>query len=964
MHINLFTTPLEKSMLEIIIHQLLRQYADCPNALAEVLLLLPNRRSCLECKRLWQQHSEAKTLLLPRMMPIGDMDDESMVALIGIENPALFEAMASIGPAMPPIKRLMALTQQLHRHQDQLEFGRFSEAFNREQMARLAGDILTFMDEMVQYEVPDEAIVRLAPDYFAQHWQRSLAALKFALRWWPDYAASQGQISRAARTNALLSLLARSWEDAPPHYPVIAAGSTGSQRATARLLSLIMRMPNGQVILPGVDIYADESVWDAIAPTHPQSQLKELLRHCQVSRCEVQLLDDEAVKGSGFERARMLLDSALPATLTHQWASVQLDEKAWQGFSVTSCAHEWEEAQLIAVLLRETLETPHKTAALVTHDAALARRVSSLLKRYNVTIDNAMAHTMLDEPFVQFMLLVIHAAANRTSAVPLLALAKHPFCQITTDAVMQEHSIEIIERALFRGIRRHQDVLDALFQSGRTLDSESSMVALALHDALKPLCEAFRHDECSAASLMALHVKAVQLLCDRHQHADQLAQLQELLDGFASVGRIEPAFYPALLVHCLGLVRYIPTQESHPRLRILSPMEARLMVVDRLILGGLNEGSWPHAPAESEWLNTPLRQSIGLPNVLAHIGQEAHDWVLLASNQEVFITRAMRVGGADALPSRWLERMRAMLGKLPDRAGDYLSWITQHQRTESTVVMAPPAPCPPLSARPRKWSVSALDLLLKDPYGYYASAILDLKPLDEIDEEADAAELGSLVHDVMERFVDAVNHDESLLREDALLAMMQRVLSETGDRPQVALVWSPRLRQIANWVVENERKRRQLTTHIAVEKTAQATFGNDVTVTIEARMDRLEYDDSQKVAVVDYKTGQTPTQTQITLGYGAQLPVTALILQANGEAKQIESLEYWKLGSGHKEPEIQVVKELDAALALYAEGIATLITQYFSALRPYYAIPNPKQAPKYNRYARLARIAQWYSGDQ
>ena len=49
--------------------------------------------------------------------------------------------------------------------------------------------------------------------------------------------------------------------------PVIAAGSTGSMPATAKFLHAIARLPQGAVVLPGLDTDLDEAAWNAIGGT-------------------------------------------------------------------------------------------------------------------------------------------------------------------------------------------------------------------------------------------------------------------------------------------------------------------------------------------------------------------------------------------------------------------------------------------------------------------------------------------------------------------------------------------------------------------------------------------------------------------------------------------------------------------------------------------------------------------------
>src|SRR5690606_40649772 len=101
-----------------------------------------------------------------------------------------------------------------------------------------------------------------------------------------------------------------------------------------------------------------------------------------------------------------------------------------------------------------------------------------------------------------------------------------------------------------------------------------------------------------------------------------------------------------------------PRFGRHPRLFIWGPLEARLQHADRIILGGLNEGTWPGDASIDPWLNRPMRAELAIEPPERRIGLAAHDFASGASAGGVVLTRALKVGGAPTVASRWLLRLR------------------------------------------------------------------------------------------------------------------------------------------------------------------------------------------------------------------------------------------------------------------------------------------------------------------
>ena len=78
-------------------------------------------------------------------------------------------------------------------------------------------------------------------------------------------------------------------------------------------------------------------------------------------------------------------------------------------------------------------------------------------------------------------------------------------------------------------------------------------------------------------------------------------------------------------------------EKDDARVRIFGPLEARLQNVDRVVLGGLNEGTWPPEPRNDPWLSRPMRADLGLDLPERRIGLAAHDFAQALGAKEVIL---------------------------------------------------------------------------------------------------------------------------------------------------------------------------------------------------------------------------------------------------------------------------------------------------------------------------------------
>ncbi len=773
------------------------------------------------------------------------------------------------------------------------------------------------------------------------------------------------------------------------------------------MIALVAELPQGMVVLPGLDGDADAPAWEAIAvdPSHPQYGLAHLLRRLDVAPDQVASWPCDGFIAAPAARAAIVSRALLPAEQTERWSTLAQSlrasdlRQAWAGVSRIDCATEQEEAGVVALLLRQAVEQPApQRAALVTPDRGLARRVKAELARWGIAIDDSAGEPLRLTPPGAFFLLIAEAAAEDWSPVPLLALLKHPLSAAGRVPNEFRAAVRGLERAVLRGPRpgagldglsvtiddmrkaaRHEGERAALREAGAFVQSliklAAEFAALSGPRPLETRLEA--HVRLAEALAASDSENGIERLW-RNEAGEALADfIAELRDAGREAPPLSPNDYVALLRELMEAVAVRPRYGLHPRLFIWGPLEARLQQAELVVLGGLNEGVWPPEPAIDPWLSRPMRADFGLPAPERRIGLSAHDFQQAMGAPRVVLTRPLRAAGQPTVPARWLRRFEAflqLLGIAGDRDAAVLrGWQRNLDRAEMVQPIKRPLPQPGARRRPESLSVTQIETWMRDPYSIYARHILKLRPLDPIDQDPDLSDLGNIVHHALHLFAAAY---PDVLPEDALdrlLEIGRKEFAPYESKPAVMAFWWPRFEKIARWFIETETALRPLLDESHTEREGALRIADvKPAFTLKARADRIDRLTSGELVLIDYKTGATPGHKEVMLGLSPQLSLEAAIALEKGFEDiaygEVARLEYWRLSGGAVPGEIKEVRQpgraggpIDANdVARKARaGLVELLRVFGKADSAYPPAPRAEYAPRYNDYDHLARTAEW-----
>ncbi|MFC4271730.1 double-strand break repair protein AddB [Sneathiella chungangensis] len=984
---EVYNIPTQYSFVDVLARELLRRHGASGTDLSHVTVLTTTRRAARALQNAFLRETAGKPLMLPRMRPIGDVEEDELLLESDIGIGGAAEELLSLPPAIDPLRRQLLLSRLIQARGG--TDGSIADA------AGLAAALARFLDQVQTEGLDLKGLNDLVPSEYAAHWQVTLEFLEILSLNWPAILQAEGAVDPALRRDLLLRAQVRHWRENPPPGPVYAVGSTGSIPATALLLKTVAGLEQGAVVLPGLDRHLDEKSWQAVQkdPGHAQHGLALLLDRLGITREDVADLTDAAALSSSAARMSLLSEALRPATTSDQWQSAEPPEKAaLDGVRLLDCLDAQSEAQSIALLMREALETPEKTAVLITPDRDLSRRVGAELRRWDIEVDDSAGISLDQSPPGVFLRLLARLIESEAEPVALLSALKHPLAAGGAAPEAFRRHVRELELAILRGPRPASGlggIERALRESGAGEELKSwfsGIVALAA-----PLEDLVRHDEIDFAEFLRLFIRFAERLSTAQEtglpalwqgNFGEAAAgfISELLRAADVLDEFDPAAWPELLDNLMRGRMVRPQYGLHPRLQIWGPIEGRLGRADLVILGGLNEGSWPPDAGSDPWMSRPMREKFGLPLPEQKIGLSAHDFQQAFGAREVVMTRAGKMDGTPTVPSRWLLRIKTLLEKFglaleQTGAERVLDWQRQLDKPETYAPILAPRPTPPVTARPRRLSVTRIEKWIKDPYSIFAEQILKLTPLEEIAMDPSVADRGTFIHAALEKFVDYYPVKLPPDARDRLLDFGREAFGDALSYPAVWAFWWPKFERIADWFVGFETARRKIYRTIRTEAKGEIAIpAPEAAFILSGTADRIDQSlGDGTLAILDYKTGAPPSVSEVTTGVSPQLALEAAMLARNGfpgvTVAPVTELAYIQLNGGDPAGKFsdaagrQGPAAEDLAREAY-DGLQRLIAQFDRQATPYLSCPRPDLPYRFNDYDHLARVKEWSSGEE
>lgn len=929
-----------------------------PEAMANVQLFVNTQRMR---RRITEIFAASGPGLLPQIRLITDLDTEA--------------ALEGIPPAVSPLRRRLELTRLIAHLLDAAP-----DLAPRAALYDLADSLATLMDEMQGEGVPPEAIAALDVSNHSAHWTRTQQFLSIVQ---PFFGTDEAPDPEARQRRTVEALAAR-WAIAPAEGPVIVAGSTGSRGTTLRFMQAVAALPQGALVLPGYDFDLPVPVWEGMsdaltAEDHPQFRFRRMMDVLGFQPTDV--MPWTATRAPNPARNALVSLSLRPAPVTDQWLSegqgLKDLAKTTAELTLIEAESPRDEALAVALILRKAVEDG-RTAALITPDRNLTRRVTAALDRWGLVPDDSAGRPLALSAPGRLLRHVARILGEKLSGEALLTILKHPLAASGGD----RGSHLRLTRDLELHLRRYGPPFP-----------DSTMLRHWAEARNDPLAEPWAawiseflglvERTCGGplSSVLSQHL-AITETVSRGPWGMDTGELWREAAGEAASTQIAALQAEADAGGDLALHDYRNLFEAilnrgdvrdevlgHPGLMIWGTLEARVQGADLVVLGGLNDGIWPQLPPPDPWLNRKMRKDAALLLPERRIGLAAHDYQQAIAAGEVFLTRARRDADAETVPSRWLNRLTNLLDGLPEAGGQaglvdmrargrtWLALARRLERPETQVPSAPrPAPRPPVTARPKELALTRISTLIRDPYAIYARYILRLHKLDPLHRESDARLRGSVLHKILERFVKDRTTETPEAAVLRLVTLAAEVLEAEVPWPAARVLWLARISRAANFFINHDGADGGVP--VSLEQRGRIKL-EPMDFELFGTPDRIDLLPDGRLHILDYKTGTPPTKRQQEQ-FDKQLLLAAAMAErgAFGELGPAEVVRITYVGLGTN-PKLETTALTPADLGKVWEDLHRLIQRYqrrdtgYTARRAVFASRFPGD------YDHLARFGEW-----
>lgn len=1007
---RIYTVPPHQSFVNSLAAGILAKADNDPAKLSDITVLVPSREAEKQLRQAFLEQMDGRPGIVPKIEVPGDVESENL-GLSLFSDKALSQKLMNLPPAVTQLKRQLILAEEILKIPGM--------ASSVQKAVQLGGELGRLIDELQRHNIELKDAGALAPPEFKKQWAHTAEFLKIVTDTWPQRLKEMKLMDPVARKNALISVQLSHWLDRPPAHPVIAAGFSETSPAVMDVLKTVALLPSGAVVLPGLDRDIDQQSWDVLTPVHPQFSFKNILEALQIDKNAVsdwsaETREPKHVRAhnpavTNAERQKLLRETVRPSGTSEGWGHLKpdaskgpFDIQALSGVDLIVCPSPQDEASVIALKLRETLEVPGRSATLVTADRSLARRVSARLKHWKIDVEDSAGKSLTETSAGIYLLSTARMAAEEWAPVPLLEALKHPLAGLGENKSAFRARVTQLEDMILHGPRPApgakgaKNALTFAFNraarrpaAGQTPEErqknrqELTTWLQDLEQAGKPFFDKMASiTPVPFIELLDAHIRFAETLAadDKNPGIKRLwkgadgVKAAQFLTQLRAAAKSLPAVtgrdYADVLGGLMLEVNVKPKNSSHPLLKIVTPEQARLTKADVVIIGGLNDGAWPKTPTENPWLSPAMAKTLGLPPQEEKIGRETLQFIEAASNPNILLSRSVRSGSAPTVESPLLTRFMMVLKSagLDGALSAKSRLLDINKALHAPASITPidiPAPKPPPDKRPKQLPVSAIETLMSDPYAVYAKYILNIKKRRSLDASLGVNERGTLIHEALARFIKKYPDAMPKNAYDELIAIGAHVFKTKLNNPSVQSFWWPKFERIAQWFIKFEGERRKTAKALGIEVGGklEIDIGGEI-FTLTAVADRIDRSADDQLVIVDYKTGAIPPQSAVESGVSPQLTLEALIAFTGGfdniDGGDVGKLQYWKLSGGRPAGAIAEVRgDVPQLVAEAKDGVTKLLTAFNDKDTPYLPTPRAGKAPHYAGYDHLSRVDEW-----
>lgn len=959
---NIFNIQASCLFLKALALGVLDRYDINSKQIAQLQIILPSRQVCKNFEQIFLQVTEKRFTLLPKTQPIFELDKNKIFNLAYIHKFQDIINSLKITP-LSMLERRVVIGQVIKKIQKNLtQIEEFS----------LIDKVIKIIN-LCAHENIDISNLGNKNFYQAVH----ASQIEQIFRIIQEYNNHLKTINRSdpAQYNIeLIKNLTKISNKISLSEDIIIAGYAGHVKPIKKLISSLLKQENSYVVLPGLDQYVDEETWSNLDENHPQFYYKDLLNFLDIDRDTVR---DWVSRESEDAKNIFISEIFRPSSISHQWKDVKITDI--NHISYIECDNHLQEAKIISMIIRDHIYK-NNDVAVISNDKDLNYQIKLALRSYNINIGDSAGETLINSDKATIFLIILQVIESEFSSATFLTLIKHKLfiSRLSDQQISKLHQLELVlYRSLFG--TKNLNIMESMVRSQN--DETLTSLYMDIHNIFGLIDQFHNHKKYPFKMLLEKHIESVEKMVgfsDSNQNLYSDADgkelhlyLMELLDNSSVLPEVTFDEYINIFTTLLKVRNYHCSNQNHSNIKIYSSEDAKYITSDSVIVAGLNEGYWPMEIDDDPWFDITTRNFLKLGKNNAKISIFAHDLFSLLFRKNVYLTRSIYIAGSPSIASRWLARIISLAKffklNINDEQQKWKAWLKEIYYPKERLKLAKPFVCPPIDKRPTKFSVTKIEKLINNPYGIYASLVLGLNPLPEIDKMPNHADFGNFIHQTLDHFNK--NFDYSIEPKNQLTKIAMDLLDKYKNY-YVYNFWRAKFNNMIDWLLEEDKEHRKRF-KILTENNGMIKFIiNGIEYIITAKADKILQEDND-LYIIDYKTGKIPSLTEIKNHTACQLSLESLIAsksgfhyQDNDKSYNIISFSYILIKGNINKPEIRVVNLNDQGNENFLEQInVNLISNlefYSNPDNPYHAYPQNKISP-YDEYIHFARVKEWGS---
>ena len=568
------------------------------------------------------------------------------------------------------------------------------------QRFKIAKSLYQLFEDLEENQIDNFKISSIDDSNLAKHHQFTVDFFQDFYINFKNFLSKSNQMFAGNFHNLLCSKYIQIIETQEISQNIVIAGSTGSILSSKNLIKAIKNYRNGNVILFGHQKnFINEEI-------HPQYYLNELIKFLNLENITI-----PEIKNSQFINApdsrndfcNLVFDDYKNfenlKNLCEKFKKNNAIADIESNLEIACLDNEINEAKIIAQIVNNNSKNDYKIG-IICNNQNLSRTLKLYLNAYQVNYNDASSQSAIELGILRFLLLIFDIKNNEFNSHNFLSFLKSQFfIKLYNEKLIEEFEIKIL-----REDRLSQDI-EGLMHKIQNTKFEDFFSAIMKNlpkknniESLIESCEFFANENFYQILSKSIAGKEIfEFFNILIKHDFTIQSTEDLKIIFSEIS-------------------YFEKSKNDSNIDILSPIEARLLNYDLIILSSLNENDFPQIENHG-WIGAKIKKDLGINKTTRKIGQNGFDFCNYINNKKIIFTNSKYRLGQYNVESPFITKLKTLCKILNidiDKSQDYqkkiydnLNYIPQY--------LAPTNPNPTQNYRPKNFYITEISQLLSNP---------------------------------------------------------------------------------------------------------------------------------------------------------------------------------------------------------------------------------------------------------